>query len=90
MSDYQGLTSPMGWRSVNQKRDRHELTLLQSVLLRHLRDGATQKEAAAAAGTSADSARKILWCLREKHGVTTTRDLLAVPQVAEQLPGGVA
>lgn len=75
------FTTPVTWPRHTQP----DLTLAHVVLLRRIRDGETVKAAATATGMHHETARKALWKLRAKHGVGTTKELIAVPSIAARL-----
>lgn len=76
------------WRKPEQKKQPGVLTLSEICILRRLRNGETQAEIARGVGLNRGTVSRHLLSARERFGVDTYDELLALPSVQEQLDGG--
>lgn len=78
------------WRKTSNRREGDTLTLSEVVVLRRIRDGASQTETARALGWPDATVNGLVRKVRIRFNVSTNRDLLALPRVVEQLTEGGA
>lgn len=80
-----GPTVIGGWGGGRHKSRTEALKLNEIVLLRRIRNGETQAQAARALGLPKETANSTVRKLRIRFGVSNNADLLALPVVSEQL-----
>ena len=81
----------LAWRRGGYGRSQargETLSLTEIVILRRLRNGDRQAAIADALSMNRGTVSKYLRVVRERFGVTTNADLLALPRVQEQLNDG--
>lgn len=81
------LPGPMGgWRKP-PSIEPDVLRLQEVVVLRRLKDGATQADAARSLGWSTNKVNCLVTYVRRRFAVGSVKELLALPRVLEQLDG---
>lgn len=88
MHDPMSGMSPVGWGNPHAHRTpKGVLYLREAIVLRRLRDGETQADAARSLGWSSHVVTGLLRNARVRLGADSVAELLTLPQVLEQLGG---